>query len=556
ASDTAEPLNGYLVRAPQTGFPYVDDFASNSFGSFIPVTSDWTVTNGELVVDSELSWYKTGISLIDSAPYVPNEFLISTNFKITPQSGQASNSFIIFDYESPTKFKFAGTWAGQNRLVIGQYENNQFNVYSEKTETIKKNTEYQFELAVVGSQVTLSLDGLTKMTYEFGEDITDNPLGLGAYNSTVHFNDFALTELSGGTLKTPFPFSMSQGHDLEGTMYDINGNWTAQDDFVIGNSIGLSNPRGLTLFNPATTFPTQFDITTRMSSTFQGPGTANNAYIIFDYESPTQFKFAGMAVGQNRWVIGEFNNGWSYLSTFNEPLNTNQFYDVHFEVDGATVTLSRDGSQVVQHTFGSPVNDGLAGFMVINGESRFENIELGHAALPAPLFSAAAQRSYTIDSTDSNDLETTSVNQAPGTSSYSYAANLLSFFETGNDQNGFLVFNQLAANTFSLAGVQLADKKWVLAQYVNGVYQEVASLTDLSINPDAEYKLEIKVIGSTVTLLANDEEKLSFTYSQDQSGGTLGLAAQDAHSQFSNLSLTELSASDSVFADSLDELLS
>ncbi|MEZ6046603.1 MAG: hypothetical protein R3C11_13725 [Planctomycetaceae bacterium] len=92
---------------------------------------------------------------------------------------------------------------------------------------------------------------MTKLTYQFNEVINDDPLGIGAFNSTVHFDDFSLTSILDGPLKTPFPFSMDNGDDLEGTNYVINGNWTVEEDFAIGNSIGLSNPRGITLFNTA-----------------------------------------------------------------------------------------------------------------------------------------------------------------------------------------------------------------------------------------------------------------------------------------------------------------
>ncbi|MEZ6046604.1 MAG: hypothetical protein R3C11_13730 [Planctomycetaceae bacterium] len=78
-----------------------------------------------------------------------------------------------------------------------------------------------------------------------------------------------------------------------------------------------------------------------MSANFQGPGTANNAYIVFDYQSPTNFKYAGMSVGQNQWVIGQYNNGWNLLATTTEQINVNQFYDVRLEIDGSTATLFR-----------------------------------------------------------------------------------------------------------------------------------------------------------------------------------------------------------------------
>ncbi|QDU78949.1 hypothetical protein Pla110_06530 [Polystyrenella longa] len=555
ASDTADPLNGYVVQESRASFPYFENFNTNSADDFIPVTGNWTASNQKLTVSSQASsWYKTGISLLDTNGPLPNDFVLKTQFEIQPQAGQASNSFVIFDYESPTKYKFAGTWAGQNRLVVGQYENNQFRVFGEASENINNNTAYDMELWFEGSKLTMSVDGLTKITHDFGGPINDNPLGLGAFNSTVHFDNFALTTILDGTPKTAFPFSVDNGDDLEGTMYDINGNWNVQEDFAIGNSTGIANPRGITLFNTANTLPSSYDISTRMISTFQGPGTATNAYIVFDYVSPTNFKFAGMAVGQNRWVIGEYHQGWHYHSVVTEPIGVGQAFDVNLEIDGDTVTLSRNGSQVGQHTFSQPVNEGLAGLFVLNGESRFEDIKLGNVPAPSPQGALLAQM-FSSDSTESNTVEQTAVNLTPTSSNFRYSADVTSINVSGEDRNGFLAFNVLSADQFSLAGVDLNSKKWIIGQYINGVYQELASLTDLGINPATPLQLEVKVVGSTVTLLANGNEKLSYTFDDSQSEGTVGVATHNARSQFTGLALTELSVTDSVFEDSFADLL-
>ncbi|MEZ6046605.1 MAG: hypothetical protein R3C11_13735 [Planctomycetaceae bacterium] len=189
---------------------------------------------------------------------------------------------------------------------------------------------------------------------------------------------------------------------------------------------------------------------------------------------------------------------------------------------------------------------------MLNGQSRFEDIELGPLGAPAPTASAG---NLVSNSTAANGFQQTPVNLSPTSSNYNYSADLISIAEPGEARNGFLTFNSQSANSFNLAGAWLGSKKWVLAQYVNGVYQELVSLSDASISPNTEYHLEIKVIGSTVTLFANGEEKLSYDFGTDQSAGSLGVATSNAHSQFNNLTVAELPAADSVFSGALDDLL-
>ncbi len=55
------------------------------------------------------------------------------------------------------------------------------------------------------------------------------------------------------------------------------------------------------------------------------PGTTNlvnttNFNLIFDYQSPTNFKFAGVFVGNQPWVLGQRTGaGWQIQAFANDP---------------------------------------------------------------------------------------------------------------------------------------------------------------------------------------------------------------------------------------------
>src|SRR5690606_30717870 len=85
-------------------------------------------------------------------------------------------------------------------------------------------------------------------------------------------------------------------------------------------------------------------------------------YLIFDYVSPTDFKFAGLYGQNGRAVIGQrTDNGWVISSFTNIPGNIaiNQLYAMTLTVTGSTARLDVAG-RTVTHTFAPRVVDGVS----------------------------------------------------------------------------------------------------------------------------------------------------------------------------------------------------
>ena len=117
---------------------------------------------------------------------------------------------------------------------------------------------------------------------------------------------------------------------------------------------------------------------TRMYATVRAdqlPGLYQNGFIIFDYQSPEDFKYAGAFAGADRWAIGEVVDGKLVdLATLDEVIGQGPAYELQTWIQGDTVTLLVEGQQKVQHTFSAPVDDGRLGLASYNARSRFDQV--------------------------------------------------------------------------------------------------------------------------------------------------------------------------------------
>lgn len=118
---------------------------------------------------------------------------------VTP-SGRWSNALLIFDYQSPTDFKFAGAFVGADKWAIGHAAGNANGYVIDQvlSERIDPRTDYAVEVLIEGNAVTLGVrDGAQYVpkaahTYRETENLQDGLLGLGTMKGSTHFDDFSV----------------------------------------------------------------------------------------------------------------------------------------------------------------------------------------------------------------------------------------------------------------------------------------------------------------------------------------------------------------------------
>ena len=147
----------------------------------------------------------------------------------------------------------------------------------------------------------------------------------------------------------------------------------------------------MSLFNTLDVLlPQYFELQAAVTAVKPIKGYKANGYLIFDYQSPADFKFAGVNVSTNKLEIGHRDaSGWVVDVNKNVKLKPDQDYNLLLSLNGVTAVLVVDNSNsnVLSHTpsttvagqavatvgfvFNAVIVDGQAGLFSRGGVSSF-----------------------------------------------------------------------------------------------------------------------------------------------------------------------------------------
>jgi hypothetical protein len=133
--------------------------------------------------------------------------------------------------------------------------------------------------------------------------------------------------------------------------------------------------------------PVYFEIDGRVKLIKPTGGWNANAYVLFDYWGPDDFKFAGLDDSENKLVIGHKDaTGWHIVAQSAIPggVKYDTWYDLLVAINGTNVTVLLGNTEYFSHTFEPRVidgvtyglNKGLIGFGSNNSRGTFDNIGL------------------------------------------------------------------------------------------------------------------------------------------------------------------------------------
>ena len=118
--------------------------------------------------------------------------------------------------------------------------------------------------------------------------------------------------------------------------------------------------------------------TANISATIEGlGGNWQNGFIVFDYNSLTDFKFAGAFFGANLWRIGHYTaSGPVHDVEVSESLALSTVYNAEVRLDGTVATLFIGGVEKASFDFGEDLLAGTAGLGVMQAHSRFDDFSI------------------------------------------------------------------------------------------------------------------------------------------------------------------------------------
>ncbi|MEA3511223.1 MAG: hypothetical protein U9R51_07290, partial [Actinomycetota bacterium] len=197
----ADPQPG-SVSGPRDVLRY-EDFGDGVSALFAVEAGDWEVINGRYQSTAQVGSDAVSVFYVDYL--VPNYFeIVATMSADKPTGGFDANAYVIFDYVSPTDFKFAGIDVKLDKIQIGHRTADGWIVDVQSGLKLEANRNYELTVVINGTEVTLWIDGASSLTYLFDSTLNDaadpdsgyiDPLGdgylgLGSIESVIGTTGF------------------------------------------------------------------------------------------------------------------------------------------------------------------------------------------------------------------------------------------------------------------------------------------------------------------------------------------------------------------------------
>jgi hypothetical protein len=231
--------------------------------------------------------------------------------------------------------------------------------------------------------VTLYANGVPQVAYQYTAAVTDGKLGVGTRNAISRFDNVTVQEFT-----APAAAVLPHTETFDDSMADFfqvrAGTWTINSNrFAVTPTVGQDGVATLQVNDP---LPPNLDLRAVINANPATTDFLSNAFIIFDYQSATDFKFAGAYVGSDQWIIGQRDaSGWQIKASVNAVIDANTDYSLRVIIqNGTTASLYVNGALRTTYNFGSNVTDGEVGLGTRNAIARFDNFVVQPYTQPGP----------------------------------------------------------------------------------------------------------------------------------------------------------------------------
>jgi hypothetical protein len=289
-------------------------------------------------------------------------------------------------------------------------------------------------------------------------------------------------------------------------------------------------------------------------------GYKANGYLIFDYQSETDFKFAGINVSTNKIEIGHRTaSGWTVDKEKNMQLKEGQDYNMLLAVNGVTATLviNNSASNVLSFAFTPRVIEGYSydlntGMVGIGGNGSRAQIDNVTVQVLPPTITYTHSENFLDNTADlltgsqvglwnvasNRDTGSTASSLGFGASNFNLglgANSLLTFDLSGRagttGTTTGVAFDYYDANNFKFAGMIAGTNQVVIGHVTKGAWKIDATI-GRTITADLDYSLSVSLKGSTVSVAVNNQAAVGYAFNAVVTDAEMGLFTRGGSSSF------------------------
>jgi Ca2+-binding RTX toxin-like protein len=355
------------------------DFNSGSMQGFSADSGIWQVQGGSLYTQS-VSTTGDAVTIYHVGEQLPSYYeLQATINAVKPTGGWKANSYVIFDYHSPTDFKFAGINVSLDKIQLGHRDATGWHVDVQASNVkLKPDVYYNMLVAVNGLVVTVTVDNQQSFSHAFAPRIIDGVPSNLNWGYVGFGSEMARGRLDNIQVKVlERPFTLITNEDYDDGVADLftgahAGDWQGvggRYEGVAGGVdpayalIDLGLPRGI-----------EANARTELSVSLATGATAG---FVFDLYPTGEYKFVLLDVAADMVLIGHHSpSGWTVDASAAFVLEPTSDHRLLISLAGSTVSVMVDDKAVVGHAFNAVTVDGAFGTMVRGGAASFDDFSL------------------------------------------------------------------------------------------------------------------------------------------------------------------------------------
>jgi len=384
------------------------DFNDGTLTGFAPDSGVWEISSAALnVAAASLGKDAAAVFYVDQT--LPVYYEIASQVLVQkPTAGWKANAYLIFDYFSPTDFKFAGLDVALNKVVVGQRTAAGWTILAQAAVTggVRDSRYYGMQVIVNGLVVSVVVDGQVLITRQYDPRFIEGRayglnkglVGVGSDNSRGTYDNFSVQVL-------PPQSSFENSEDFADGAADLftagnSGSWSVTGGRYSGAAAAGSYATSMMSLPVRATggAVVTLEATVRLSAGGRGG-------IVFDQYGERDFKYVQLDVQAGAVVVGHrIRNQWIEDARFTTSLAAGVDYRVVVVLNGTAGTVMVNGVQLGSFSYNGAVADGALGTISGAGTTTFDDVRVAIGARVAdspdsqpPVLTAPANLTRTTD---------------------------------------------------------------------------------------------------------------------------------------------------------------